>query len=135
MTTATELRKLVDAEVADDVLTQFCTAADTITATSLSGAGVPSDLLTLIALYLAGHFYVISVEMGGLTYARAGQAEERYKTFGYDSHGFMATRFGQQACALDVSGTLLTMSKKDKVKFDVESFTGKQTYDSYTTGE
>lgn len=135
MTTVTELRKLVDAEVSDDVLSQFCTTADTIVSTTLADAGVPSDLLTIIALYLAGHFYVVTVELGGITYAKAGQSEERYKTFGYDSQGFMATRFGQQACALDVSGTLIAMSKKDKVKFDVESFTGKQVYDSYTTGE
>lgn len=82
--------------------------------------------LNSIALYLSGHFYVLSVEGGGITYARSGMSEERYKSFGYDTYGFMTTRFGQMACALDTSGILAKMSTKNVVVFELEAYTNRK---------
>jgi hypothetical protein len=89
-------------------------------------SGLDTDVLAYIALYSAGHFYVLSVEGGGITYARVGMSEERYKSFGYETYGFMTTRFGQMACAYDSSGTLIALSKKDKVVFAAESYTNRK---------
>jgi hypothetical protein len=90
-----------------------------------------SDRLTTnmqesIVLMLSGHYVVLSEENGGLTYSRTGQSEERYKSFGFDAHGFMSTRFGMMACTLDLTNTLKNMGKKDRVVFDVESYSAKR---------
>jgi len=74
-----------------------------------------------IALYLAGHFYVVSMETGGKSYKKTGESEERYRVPASDKVGFQSTRFGQQACALDATGTLITasMSTSGRAEFVV----------------
>lgn len=120
--TGQQLRELTGSIREDSELSLFLQQAQLIVDEELP-IGASAARLNSIALYLAGHFYVLSIESGGITYARAGQSEERYKSFGYDSYGFMTTRFGQMACTLDTTGTLTAMSEKRVVLFELESYT------------
>jgi hypothetical protein len=129
MTTVTELRTLTGAEVgeATDVAMQmFIDQATTVVNELISDKGLSPAILTQITLYLSGHYYVMSIEGGGITYRKTGQSEERYKTFGFDGIGFMTSRFGQMACTLDTSGTLLGMSNKDKRPLQFHSYSAKR---------
>lgn len=119
--TVAELKALTGSEKPDGELTLFVNQAALVVSSFLSGTTLDASILASVELYMAGHFYVLSVEGGGITYTRAGQSEHRFKTYGYDAHGFMSTRFGQMACTLDTTGTLLAASKKDKVPLSVES--------------
>lgn len=117
-----DLRLLTGTTKTDPELALFMTNGQLVVDEFLADSGLSTNIKNTIALYLAGHFYVLSVESGGITYAKTGQSEERYKSFGYDAHGFMTTRFGQEACTLDITGRLRIMSNKDKVAFGFESF-------------
>jgi hypothetical protein len=121
--TGQQLRDLTGSTRLDGELSLFLQQAQLVVDEELPLTAFSPSRLNSIALYLAGHFYVLSVESGGITYARAGQSEERYKSFGYDTYGFMTTRFGQMACALDVTGTLTAMSEKRLIPFEFESYT------------
>lgn len=71
------------------------------------------ELLEIIELYLAAHYLAITEERGALTRSYFGDAEEWLEGRIYSS-GFGSTRFGQQAIALDPSGTLATVSHSTK---------------------
>lgn len=120
--TAADLRSLTGSTRTDGELALFLQQGQLVVDEFLADSGLSATVKNSIALYLSGHYYVLSVEGGGITYARAGQSEERYKSFGYDGIAFMTTRFGQMACGLDVTGKLVEMSSKDKVQFAFESF-------------
>lgn len=121
-TTIADLRKLTKTDLVDGDIELFVTTANMVVDKYLTSLISDTTILDSIALYLAGHFYIISVEGGGLTYRRVGQSEERYKSFGYDNAGFMSTRFGQQACALDSSNTLIDISMPKRISFEFETF-------------
>jgi hypothetical protein len=121
-----DLRALTGTTKTDAELALFLTEGQFVVDNLLAGKSVDPAVLNFIALYCAGHFYVLSVEGGGITYAKVGMSEERYKSFGYETYGFMTTRFGQMACAYDTSGTLVSLSKKDKVEFAIESYTNRK---------
>lgn len=127
-TSVADLRILTgDASDTDEpTMTMFVNAANLVVTEHLGPTTLTTPMKDLITLYLAGHFYVMSIEVGGITYVRAGQSEEKYKSYGYDAHGFMTSRFGQQACTLDNTGTLLILSKKDKVPFQFESYSAQR---------
>jgi uridylate kinase len=118
----TDLRRLTGTTKTDDELSLFCEMGQFSVDEFLSTTDLTDIVKGKIALYLAGHFYVLSVEGGGITYSKSGQAEEKYKSFGYDTIGFAVTRFGQMACSLDTSNVLMDMSNKDKISFAVESY-------------
>ncbi len=122
--TGDQLRALTGSTRTDAELALFMQQGQLVVDENLVGKTTLSTAsLDSIALYLSGHFYVLSVEGGGITYARAGQSEERYKSFGYETYGFMTTRFGQMACAFDTSGLLTKMSTKNVVVFEAEAYT------------
>jgi hypothetical protein len=87
--------------VATEIVTDFVAIADT----TLSAAK-----LTNIELYLASHFFYLSVRGGPLAAEELGDAKERYHNI--YSAGLKATVFGQQAMMLDPSGTLAKMSDR-----------------------
>ena len=70
------------------------------------------DVLSLVELYLAAHFAVLSEEKGGLTRSRQGDSEDHYATNQKFGEGLRSTRYGQQALALDMSGTLSKLSEQ-----------------------
>lgn len=94
-------------------LSSYIATADLIVNEELSNRGLSTARLTQIELYLAAHFATVTLERGGLARQRIGQGgpEDTYKTIQATSEGFLSTRFGQQAVALDTSGRLGALSK------------------------
>lgn len=119
---AADLRALTGSTKTDTELALFLSQGQLVVDEFLVDSGLTDAVKNSIALYLSGHYYVLSVEGGGITYARAGQSEERYKSFGFDIAGFGTTRFGTMAIAMDVTGKLMEMSSKTKTGFGFESF-------------
>lgn len=70
----------------------------------LGGVGVTTALLFEIELYLAAHFLTVSEERGGLVRSETGESSDTYGIM--PGQGFIMTRFGQQAMALDPTGNL-----------------------------
>ena len=65
--------------------------------------------LKQIELYLAAHFASVSLDFGGIVKRKAGDGEEMYQGTN-SSKGLTSTPFGQQATALDTTGTLGAIS-------------------------
>jgi hypothetical protein len=96
----------------DIVLTPFISTAHMIVEEDLVGKGMSAERLRLLELYLAAHFSVITI--GELTMKKVGDATDDYvKVRLYD--GLRASTFGQQAIALDTSGTLSQMGGTNAV--------------------
>ena len=70
----------------------------------ITGGALPDATLTIIWMYLAAHFY-------SLSYPKAVSESGGGINTSYPQHapgkGLRSTIFGQQACALDTTGTLL----------------------------
>src|SRR5688572_31450981 len=108
--TADEVKALLApyAETADVVIDLAIEQATLVCDEDLAGKGLSLARLRTIELNLAAHFGVVAVERGGFTYQRAGNSEEGYAT-DRDQVRFSSTRFGQQALAMDNTGTLASM--------------------------
>lgn len=103
--TAGAVKEVVPTEIADSVvLTNFIDTANLFVDTHLAAAGHSDAILAKIELYLAAHYTALTEEQGGLTRSKLGDADESFANI-YDQ-GLKATRFGQQALALDTTGTL-----------------------------
>ena len=63
-----------------------------------------------IELFIAAHFTVLAVHQGGLVRSVMGDAAETYREIHARESGLYATNWGQQAIALDASGTLASIS-------------------------
>lgn len=76
------------------------------------------DLLEHIELYLAAHFTAVTEERGALIRNALGESAETYQDL--YKPGLRSTRFGQQAIALDHTGTLQVLSMTDaKAEFRI----------------
>lgn len=108
--TAAELRvyaNLPPVEIVPDTTLQiFLNLAKVILEEDFVGVAISPARLEAIELNLAAHFAIVSQEYGGLTQQIVGQSEERYVGLNNKNTGLGLTRFGQQALALDTSGTL-----------------------------
>lgn len=92
-------------------MTPFITTAHLIVSEELANNTVLSDARKKqIELFLAAHFYVVIQERGGITREVIGDAEERYRLQSDTLTGLATTRFGEQALALDTSGSLAKMA-------------------------
>lgn len=110
LVTDAEVKAVID--TARDT-TPFISTADLIITEDLANAGLSTNRLTQIELYLAAHFVCITEERGGIKTEKVGDVSESYQPVaqGKDIGGLATTRYGQQALALDVSGTLQKMGK------------------------
>jgi hypothetical protein len=117
--TDTDVRAYVD--VPSDVLTTpYISAASVVADAYLSGSGLSEPILTQIEIFLAAHFATLAVERGGLTREQQGQSSESYQMVSTRQTGLASTRFGQQALALDSTGTLAAVgSTKLRALFTV----------------
>lgn len=93
-------------------------------ASTLTGSGLSQATLDYIALYLACHFAVLTAQKGPMMEDRIGEVTERYHNI--YGKGLLATRFGQQAIALDTTGTLSALASSVtnptlKAKFEIIS--------------
>lgn len=69
--------------------------------------GIDESILPAIETLLSAHFLVVNLEKGGLEKEIIGQTSDTYSV--RKDSGLRSTRYGQQAAALDPSGTLLTL--------------------------
>jgi hypothetical protein len=103
--TAGAVKEIVPTEIADSVvLTNFIDTANLFIDTHLASAGHSDAILAKIELYLAAHYVALTEEQGGLTRAKMGDADESFANI--YGQGLKATRFGQQALAIDTTGIL-----------------------------
>jgi hypothetical protein len=115
-TTEEEVRDLVGA-AADVAVLHHITDASLIVDEVLADCGMTPGRLALIEKYLAAHFHVMATENGGIIREKVGESEVSYvgaNSRAGSSEGLKASRFGQQAIALDTCGKLLAMSSPKK---------------------
>ncbi|MGD9727683.1 MAG: hypothetical protein AB7L09_21630 [Nitrospira sp.] len=93
--------------------TLFINTANSVVNSNLIGLDPPytEDQLKLIETYLAAHFATLTTERGGIRRQQIGESSESYQTISEKYIGFLTTRFGQQAVALDTSGTLAELAQ------------------------
>ena len=119
-----ELRAFADlppvAVVPDTTLQLFCDMATLIIDEDFAGSSLSVNRLGMIELNLAAHFAIVSLEKGGLTQQIVGQSAERYQLMSDKNSGLGASRFGQQALALDTTGVLSQYASSPvKAQFEV----------------
>ncbi len=91
----------------------FIETATLIVDEQLVSKGLSDARLKQIELYLAAHFVTLMEEKGSLVREDVGEA--RQSMWGVSlGTGLTMTRFGQQAIALDTSGTLSNMATISK---------------------
>lgn len=104
--TDSDVRALVVTLAAGDDTAPFIATASVVADDLLSASGLSEDVLTQIEIFLAAHFAVLAVEKGGMRKETVGESSESYQTISERFKGFYLTRFGQQAVAMDTTGTL-----------------------------
>ena len=115
--TDTDVRELVD--TSDDVDIDWAVeAAEDMVDAHLISVGHTDNILSRITLFIAAHFVALAVERGGLVREGVGGANASYANI--YGEGFRATRWGQQALALDSSGTLSNVTQiRPRAEFKV----------------
>lgn len=107
-------------EVEEASLQGFIDAADLVVTEDLAGTTLSQERKDLINKYMAAHFTVVAIERGGLVRTKTGESTDTYREGSDSDRGYYLTRFGQQAVALDTSGTLaLNASPTGKAEFRV----------------
>jgi hypothetical protein len=102
----------------------FITTAQLVVDEQLLTKGFSADRLDAITVYLAAHFVAIAEpsSRSNLTSEKMGDASETYRVaIAKLGVGFNATPYGQQAIALDTSGTLAAMSAPTVLKAKINS--------------
>lgn len=94
--------------------------AELIVDEHLADQSYSTDKLKYIKLWLSAHFFELSWNHGGLVSKQVGDSKEEYNRMSSELGGFNATRYGQQALALDNSGSLATVGvSKQRAEFRV----------------
>lgn len=118
-----DLRIVANTQRSDAELTPFRDIGIAYTDALLTNTTLTDAMKNNVALYVSSHFFVVSVERGGIQSMHVGQSEDVYvNTIDRSKVGLMSTRFGQMACMIDITGTL---SREALVK------TGEFTFKSY----
>lgn len=115
--TDTDVRELVELDDATDIDWAVESAEDIVT-THLADVGHTDSILSRITLFIAAHFAALQSERGGLIRESTGVASANYANI--YGEGFRSTRWGQQALALDSSGTLANVTQiRPRAQFQV----------------
>lgn len=118
--TSNEVHALINSTETGIDLTPQINAANLMVTEDLATSGLSDDRKRLISLYLAAHFSILTLERGGLTHYEVGESVEKYPGVAGSAQGLNATKWGQQAVALDTSGTLaLNAQPTQKAEFRV----------------
>lgn len=108
-----DVQILVDIPPGIDINPLFETSQETaglIVNEDLAASGLSDSRLSKIWLFLTCHYVLMTTERGGVTSSRTGdQSQETYGGASAFKQGLTSTRFGNQAIALDTSGTLSAM--------------------------
>ena len=117
-TTGAKVKNVVTTNLdAATIESDFIDLATAIVDEQLVGSGLTNKELEKIELYLAAHFVAITEELGGLVSDSSGVASQRMSD-AYRDGGLRLTRYGQQALALDTTGTLQSKyAPKQKAEF------------------
>ena len=111
-TTIAALRDIMpDTVLTDGELSAFINTAYDYVQAVLIGKDIGASLLAQIEKYLAAHF---AATADPVPESESVGDEYSVKYQGQSGTGFSATRYGQMALALDVSGTLASLSEGKK---------------------
>lgn len=106
-----ELKSYLGLEETDTTdLSIFLDLGNMLVEDELLGKGLSVNRLKMIELNLDAHYATLSIEKGGMVQQSVGLASETYQQERMVKPNFSRTRFGQQAIALDTSGTLSSMN-------------------------
>ncbi len=106
--TPAEVKVLILTSLSDTDVDQFIGTANNLVTEELASKGLSDTRLKDIERYLSAHFVAMREESGGIIKTRTGES--------WDDHGvkvgfgLLETRYGQQAVAMDSTGTLKLMS-------------------------
>jgi hypothetical protein len=114
-----DVKDIYETKKADSQIEPFLNAAVLVVTEELADAGLSSERLDLITKYLCVHYLVISEERGGIRRARLGDADESYVAPS-DKFGLASTTWGQQAIALDTTGTLAQLGGQQATNLKAE---------------
>lgn len=116
LVTDAEVRALIATADPLKSLTPFIRPAHLIVDQHLSDKGLSADLMKEIELWLSAHFTGISEQIASSESAGKVSQSFQYKL----DLNLQATMFGQQAIALDYTGTLASLSKGSlgQIQFD-----------------
>ena len=107
--TVSQVKEIITTSIEDAVITSnFIDTANLFVDEHLLGE-LSEAMLAKIELYLAAHFVALTEEGGGVVRTSFGDSADSYANI-YEA-GFQSTRYGQQALALDTTGTLTRISK------------------------
>ena len=112
LVTDAEVFEIIETDLTD--IDAFLQSAAAITSEVLSSTSLSSDLKKEIERWLAAHF--ISMRDQRVESEKTGDASFNYE--GVTGMGLKYTRYGQQAMALDISGSLDDLSKQT-MQFEV----------------
>ena len=108
--TPAEVKDVISTALTDTVINACINTANNLLAANATALSAASVMLTDIELWLAAHFVAIRDPQA----KQKSVAGEYSVTFekGVSGTGFSATTWGQQALALDFTGTLASMGLK-----------------------
>lgn len=114
MPTYTDITKVkaiieVPANLLDATILAFIDDAHLVVSEGLDSKGLSAARLEMIERYIAAHYITVLTERGGLTSSGVDNATDTYGG-PKQASGLAMTRFGQQAIALDPTGTLKAMA-------------------------
>lgn len=107
--TVDELKKIYTVHGNRD-LTPFLATADLMVTEVLSSHSLSDARLKQIEVYLAAHYATIALDRGGFRKRKMDESEDLYAPIISSAKGMMSTHYGQQAIALDTSGTLANIT-------------------------
>lgn len=114
-TSVNEVKNIISTNLSDEVINSYIDSASTLVDYSLGGK-LDDSLLTQIEKWLAAHF-IATTRQRQLKSGKAGPASAEY--FGKDGAGLKSSTYGQQAIALDLTGTLDRLSEgRPKTKME-----------------
>lgn len=106
--TAAQVMEIISTSQSTAVVNAFINSAHAVVEANLASASLGETLLTQIELWMAAHFLAMkdqrksAVKVGDLSVTYQGQT----------GMGLNATQYGQQALAMDTSGTLSALDSK-----------------------
>lgn len=105
--TAEQVMEIISTSLTEDQVNAFINMANTVVDERLADQNLGSDVLEQIELLLSAHFLTLRDPR-----AQQEKVDEYSVTYqGSTSEGLKASLYGQQAIALDTSGTLANLAK------------------------
>ena len=110
--TVAEVRLIIDTERTDPQVTAYIGTGSVFVDALLLDKGLTEPQLKEIERWLSAHFIATAMERQAI-HQKAGPAEQRFSDI--FSKGLNNTTFGQAAIALDTSGTLLALDRRNMI--------------------